>query len=126
MSIVRFFWSSIAGAISSKVPVDYNPHKILTRSCLEGVMKKMALVLCPLILCTCSLDLYSFEGHSFYVDTENGDMSNDGSFDHPWKSLQSVCDDKVETRAYKGSYSSGTGNASDEERGGSGSRLVIG
>ncbi|MBK8504910.1 MAG: hypothetical protein IPL46_23460 [Saprospiraceae bacterium] len=37
----------------------------------------------------------------FYVDPSNGDMSNDGSFAAPWRSLQEVFDlNLIETKSY--------------------------
>jgi len=42
------------------------------------------------------------EAATYYVDPINGDMSNDGSYDSPWETLQGVFDNRmIETRVYE-------------------------
>ena len=38
-----------------------------------------------------------FSGNYFFVDSENGDDNNEGSYEKPWKSLQTVINEKIET-----------------------------
>ncbi|MBW8041256.1 MAG: PASTA domain-containing protein [Planctomycetes bacterium] len=42
------------------------------------------------------------EAETFYVDPINGNMSNDGSYDYPWETLQAVFGNElIETRVYE-------------------------
>ncbi len=38
--------------------------------------------------------------NKFYVDVNNGNDNDDGSLNHPWKTLQNVIDTKIQTREY--------------------------
>jgi parallel beta-helix repeat protein len=52
------------------------------------------------ILITASL-VFNAEAKTFYIDPASGTLSNDGSFAHPWKTLQEVIDsNRIQTRAY--------------------------
>jgi hypothetical protein len=49
----------------------------------------------------CLLGLLSHEAAIFYIDPQNGSISNDGSVSKPWSTLQQVLDsNKIETRKY--------------------------
>ncbi|MDD5672706.1 MAG: right-handed parallel beta-helix repeat-containing protein [Chitinivibrionales bacterium] len=45
--------------------------------------------------------LFNADAKTFYIDPASGNLSNDGSQAHPWKTLQEVLDNnKVQSRAY--------------------------
>lgn len=51
-----------------------------------------------LLFCFCSLHT---SARSFYIDPENGSIDNDGSYNHPWSTLEEVVDaDYIQSYAY--------------------------
>ena len=54
------------------------------------------------IIISLSLTVISAHAKKFYIDPANGDITNDGSIDNPWSTLQEVLDsNKIESRMYE-------------------------
>lgn len=66
----------------------------------NGKVKPVAYVVAVILLQ--GLMAMHLEAATYYVDPNNGKMSNDGSYDNPWKTLQGLFDNElIETQVYQ-------------------------